>query len=170
MFFASLAEDRGDHAVGIVLSGGGSDGTLGIKAIKEHGGLTMAQGGDGSAPRHGSMPASAIATGLVDLVLPVEEMADKLVGYVRSFVPHSASWSRRCQGDTEEERDRGARREICAILRDQVGHDFAGYKEKTFLRRVQRRMQVLQLDDLDGLHRAPAAGPRGGRRCCSATC
>ena len=62
LFFTSLAADRGDHSIGIVLSGGGSDGSLGIKAIKEHGGLAIAQGGDHSAPRHESMPASAIAT------------------------------------------------------------------------------------------------------------
>ena len=147
LFFTSLAADRGDHSIGIVLSGGGSDGSLGIKAIKEHGGLAIAQGGDHSAPRHGSMPASAIATGLVDLVLPVETMADKLVGYVRSFVPTS-ELVKALPGDTEEERTEAARREICVILRDQVGHEFDGYKENTFLRRVQRRMQVVQLGSL----------------------
>jgi two-component system CheB/CheR fusion protein len=147
LFFESLARDRGHHAIAIVLSGGGSDGTLGIKAIKEHGGLTIAQGTDHSAPRHGSMPSSAIATGLVDLILPVEEIAEKLVGYVRSFVP-TAELVRALPGETEEERTEAARREICAILRERVGHEFAGYKEKTFLRRVQRRMQVVQLVEL----------------------
>jgi two-component system, chemotaxis family, CheB/CheR fusion protein len=71
-FFAALAEDQSEYAIGIVLSGGGSDGTLGIKAIKEHGGLTMAQATDGSGPRHASMPASAIASGLVDLAVSVD--------------------------------------------------------------------------------------------------
>src|SRR5216683_343277 len=66
-FFAALAEDQNAYSIGIVLSGAGNDGTLGIKAIKEHGGLTLAQTTDGSGPRHSGMPASAIASGLVDL-------------------------------------------------------------------------------------------------------
>lgn len=74
IFLASLAADQGEQAVGIVLSGSGSDGTLGLKAIKEHGGLTLAQGVDGSAPRYPEMAASAIASGTVDLVVPVEDM------------------------------------------------------------------------------------------------
>ncbi len=147
LFFESLAEDLGDHAIGIVLSGGGSDGTLGIKAIKEHGGLTIAQGSDHSAPRHGSMPLSAIATGLVDLVLPVEAIGSTLAGYVNGFVP-TAELVKGLPGETDEQRTEMARREICAILRERVGHEFTGYKEKTFLRRVQRRMQVLQLAEL----------------------
>ena len=81
VFLASLAEDQGDRAAGILLSGSGSDGTLGLKAIQQHGGLTLAQGGgdDGSggssgAPAYPEMPQSAIGGGFVDLVLPVGEM------------------------------------------------------------------------------------------------
>jgi two-component system CheB/CheR fusion protein len=85
VFFASLAEDQGQFAVGIVLSGAGSDGTLGVKAIKEQGGLTLAQGIDHTVPRHSGMPSSAIASGLVDLVLPVEEMPGRLIDYARGF-------------------------------------------------------------------------------------
>jgi two-component system, chemotaxis family, CheB/CheR fusion protein len=80
-FFAALAEDQGEYAIGVVLSGAGSDGTLGIKAIKEAGGLTMAQGPDHTGPRHSSMPESAIASGLVDLAVPVETMPAQLVAY-----------------------------------------------------------------------------------------
>jgi two-component system, chemotaxis family, CheB/CheR fusion protein len=147
VLFSSLADDRGELAIGVVLSGGGSDGTLGIKAIKENGGLTLAQGTDEHGPRHGSMPTSAIATGLVDVVAPVEEMAGKLVAYVRTYVPTERLIDT-VPGLTERQRAETARREICTVLRAQVGHDFAGYKEKTFLRRVQRRMQVLQLTEL----------------------
>ena len=147
LFFNSLADDRGDHAIGIVLSGSGSDGTLGIKAIKERGGLTLAQGSDHSAPRHTGMPSSAIGTGLVDLIVPVEAMGEKLVAYVDSFVA-TTTLVGGVTGRTAEERAEAARREICTILRGQVGHDFTGYKEKTFLRRVQRRMQVVQLVEL----------------------
>ena len=76
-FFRSLAEDQQENAIGVILSGSGSDGTLGIKAIKEQGGLTVAQASMTS--RFESMPDSAVATGLVDFVLPVEEMPAKLV-------------------------------------------------------------------------------------------
>jgi two-component system CheB/CheR fusion protein len=86
IFLCSLADDRGDGAVGIILSGSGSDGTLGVKAIKEHGGFTIAQGPDG-IQRHPGMPDSAIAAGFVDLVLPVEEMAPALVDYIQTAAP-----------------------------------------------------------------------------------
>ncbi len=74
LFFSALARDCGDFAAGVILSGGNSDGTLGIKAIKEHGGLTLAQAADGYGPRNPEMPDSAIASGLVDFALPAEEM------------------------------------------------------------------------------------------------
>jgi two-component system CheB/CheR fusion protein len=140
-FFASLAEDQAEYAIGIVLSGAGSDGTLGIKAIKEHGGLTFAQATDHSGPRHSSMPESAIASGLVDLAVPVESMPEKLIAYMRNFDIL----------DKELERDEQAdatRRAICAILLEQTGHDFNGYKTRTFYRRIERRMQVLQIPSL----------------------
>jgi len=147
VFFASLAKDCCERAIGIVLSGAGSDGTLGVKAIKEEGGLTIAQGHDGTGPAYESMPSSAIATGLVDLVLSVEQIGPKLEQYERS---------RRSLGPIVEDAQRlrldqnfaGAIQEIYTILRKRVGHDFSGYKEKTFMRRVQRRMQVRQVDSL----------------------
>src|SRR5262249_14695607 len=83
VFLASLAADQGESAIGIILSGSGTDGSLGIKAIKEAGGLTMAQGADGSAPRHRGMPDSAIATGLVDVVLSAEQMTARLLDYAK---------------------------------------------------------------------------------------
>src|SRR5262245_5461223 len=141
-FFATLADDQGDHAIGIVLSGAGSDGTLGIKAIKEGGGLTLAQGADHSGPRHSGMPESAIASGLVDLAVPVEAMPAHLVAYARSFDIL----------DKDIEKDDGAeaaRQAICTILQEQTGHDFSGYKTRTFYRRIERRMQVLQLRSLE---------------------
>jgi two-component sensor histidine kinase len=85
IFFASLARDLTDRAVGIVMSGAGSDGTLGVKAIKQEGGLTIAQGSDGAGPASEGMPSSAIATGLVDLVLPAEHIGAKLEQYERSL-------------------------------------------------------------------------------------
>jgi two-component system CheB/CheR fusion protein len=138
-FFAALAEDQGEQAIGIVLSGAGNDGTLGIKAIKEHGGLTLAQVTDGSGPRHSSMPDSAIASGLVDLAVSVDTMPEQLVAYLRSFDILDKQ-------KTEEAET--TRRAICALLLDQAGHDFSGYKTRTFYRRIERRMQVLQIESL----------------------
>src|SRR5206468_11761414 len=116
-----------------------------IKSIKGHGGLTLAQGVDTSAPRHSGMPDSAIATGLVDLILPVEQMGPKLLEYARRFRA-----LREADGDAiGKERMLSATREICEILKKQVGHEFSGYKEKTFLRRVHRRMQVTQQEGIE---------------------
>ncbi len=96
-------------------------------------------------------------------------MGEKLVAYVDSFVA-TTTLVGGVTGRTAEERAEAARREICAILRGQVGHDFTGYKEKTFLRRVQRRMQVVQLGGASRLYRPPAARSGRGQSRCSATC
>ncbi len=138
VFLASLAKDRGLSSIGILLSGSGNDGTLGIKAIKEQGGLTLAQAGDGKGPMQSSMPDSAIAAGVVDLALPVEEMPGRLADFARGFadeIPPAA----------EDETDASRHGVIHRLLRNQVGHDFSGYKENTFMRRVRRRMEVLQV-------------------------
>jgi two-component system CheB/CheR fusion protein len=136
IFFSALADDQGERAIGIVLSGGGNDGTLGLRAIKEHGGLTVAQGSNLSRPRFSEMPSSAVAAGFVDLLLPVEEMPERLVGYVRNW------------GRFEAEEPTTALPEIFRLLHARTGHDFSEYKDRTFQRRVQRRMQVLHAADL----------------------
>ena len=135
-FFDSLASALRERSVGIVLSGTGTDGALGLKAIKACGGLTIAQGTSGTAPQYGEMPAGAIATGAVDIIAAVEEMPGHLL---------------RLKGMAMEPvgRDESAssvdamRLAICDILRKQVGHDFSGYRSQTFLRRVDRRMHVV---------------------------
>jgi two-component system, chemotaxis family, CheB/CheR fusion protein len=133
-FFDSLGSALRERSVGIVLSGTGNDGALGLKAIKECGGLTIAQGTNGTAPQYAEMPAGAIATGAVDIIAPVEDMPGHLL---------------RLQGIATEptQFDEGSldamRLEICDILRKQVGHDFSGYRSQTFLRRVDRRMHVV---------------------------
>ena len=141
-FFDSLAAELRENAIGIVLSGTGSDGSLGLKAIKECGGYTIAQGGgssgsDGSAPEHAGMPDGAIAAGVVDLIAPVEAIPGHLLR-LKDLQPGDADLIEAPPARTD-----AARLTICAILRAQVGHDFSGYKDKTFLRRVQRRQQVL---------------------------
>lgn len=145
VFFSSLATDAGENSVGIILSGVGSDGTLGAKAIKERGGLTVAQHADHSAPRHPEMPASAVAAGAIDLEIPVEAMGIKLVEYAQGLGrldPDGPARPRR--QDISQ-----ARQTICEILLDQVGHNFSGYKERTMLRRIERRMQVLDLQTIE---------------------
>jgi two-component system CheB/CheR fusion protein len=137
ILFSSLAIEHGDYAASVVLSGGDGDGTLGTKAIKERGGLTMAQVADGHGPRHPSMPESAISAGFVDFALPANDMGAKLAEFAVMLAESEAG----DQADSHAE----TRAEICKILHDQVGHDFSGYKARTFFRRVQRRMQVTQL-------------------------
>ncbi len=135
-FFDSLGSALRERAVGIVLSGTGSDGSLGLKAIKECGGLTIAQGSNGTSPEYGEMPAGAIATGAVDLVAPVEDMPS-----------HLLRLRERSTGLNDPHLDASTtdtlRLEICEILLSQLGHDFSGYRSQTFLRRVDRRMRVV---------------------------
>lgn len=134
-FFDSLGAALRERSVGIVLSGTGADGALGLKAIKASGGLTLAQGGDGTAPQYSEMPDAAIATGVVDIVAPVEEIPAHLLrinGHTRT--PPDLSTA---------ERTDVLRLEICDVLRARIGHDFSGYRSQTFLRRVERRMQVV---------------------------
>jgi two-component system, chemotaxis family, CheB/CheR fusion protein len=140
-FFSSLAEDQGENAVCIVLSGTGSDGTLGLKAIKEHGGLALAQAEFDHMAVSG-MPHSAVATGVVDDVMRVEDMPARLVNYqshLRAIAPQVG-------GDDTRRASLEHLAKITAIVRARSGHDFSKYKEKILLRRLQRRMQVLQID------------------------
>jgi two-component system CheB/CheR fusion protein len=146
LFLVSLAEACGDDAVGIILSGAGSDGALGMKAIKERGGFTLAQGTEGGSPKQHGMPDTAIATGSVDLIVPVELMAEHLAEFADSARDVEAP----APSETNREENLlEARQEICRILQAQIGHDFSGYKEKTFIRRVRRRMQIVQTATLN---------------------
>ncbi len=136
--FDSLAQDQGHNAVCVLFSGSGSDGTIGVRAVKEHGGMVMAQSPE--TAQHDPILRSAISTGLVDHVLPPAELADKLMEY--------ATYLRRLRDQqgpealvlaTSDELTR-----ICTILLHKTGHDFRRYKTPTLVRRIQRRMQVLQ--------------------------
>ncbi len=140
-FFLSLAEDQQENAVCVILSGSGSDGTEGLREVKEQGGLTIAQAAFDEHAMSG-MPTSATATGLVDYVLPIEEMPAKLVAYSKHLLtvePHKGA-----DGTREDAVEHLAK--ICSLVRSKLGHDFGQYKEKTLVRRIQRRMQVLQID------------------------
>ncbi len=142
-FFNSLAADMGEDVVGVILSGTGHDGALGLKTIKAMGGLTFAQGADGSAPQHAGMPASAIATGAVDIIVPVDQIPGRLLALGDPIGIQSVHEAGMTAAEVEVVRLR-----ICDVLRDRLGHDFSLYKEKTFLRRVQRRMQTLEVASL----------------------
>jgi two-component system, chemotaxis family, CheB/CheR fusion protein len=147
IFLSSLAVDIGELAGGVVLSGGDSDGTLGVKAIKERGGITFAQTADGFGPQHPDMPETAISSGLVDFAIPAEEMGAKFVEFARGAI-QPAEMIVGDEADTDQAT--AAMSEIYGILRNQIGHDFTGYKTKTFMRRVQRRMQVTQQSTAEG--------------------
>jgi len=140
-FFYSLAEDVGENAVCIILSGTGTDGTLGLTAIKESGGLTLAQAEYDHMAMSG-MPQSATASGQVDEVLAVEDMPAKLLAYKNHLQKVSSA-----KGEDGTRADMASHlAAISKLLLAKLGHDFGRYKEKTLTRRVQRRMQVLQVD------------------------
>jgi len=142
-FFRSLAQDLHDRAICIVLSGTGSDGTLGMRAVKGEGGMAMAQNPEST--EYDGMPRSAIATGLVDYVLPPAEMPAQL----RMYVDHAFGRAPRPVPPPAAEAE-GALKRILILLRAQTGHDFSLYKQNTITRRVERRMAVHQIAQLDG--------------------
>ncbi len=131
LFFRSLAAQHGDDFA-IVLSGAGSDGSVGIKAVKEAGGIILVQ--DPDEAEYGSMPRSAIATGLADFVLPVRDIAAKLPELIHN---RQAEPSEVLDASDEE-----AMQRILSHLRVRSGHDFSNYKKSTIRRRIARRMQV----------------------------
>jgi len=138
IFFRSLAEDQGENAVCVILSGTGSDGTIGMKSIKEFGGLAIAQ--DSSTAKYDSMPRNATMTGLVDYVLPVEDIPAKLIEYSR----HRAGLQANLGEDGMLPEAADYLNQICSLLRRRIGHDFSSYKQGTLIRRIQRRIQITQ--------------------------
>ena len=140
-FFRSLARDQHEHAICIVLSGTGSDGTLGLRAIKGEGGMAMVQ--NPASAEYDGMPRSALGTGMVDYELPPAEMPDQLISYIsqafwktdRPMIPVP---------ETENELYK-----IFVLLREETGHDFSEYKLSTINRRIERRMAVNQIEDLE---------------------
>ncbi len=140
-FFHDLAEDQGEHAAGIILSGSGADGTTGLRAIKERGGLTLAQAPE--TARHDGMPRSAIEAGVVDHVLPVEQMPAKLRERALELAGERAG------GAASDEQLAAAVGEICEIVQRTTGHDFSGYKKGTLLRRIRRRAELRRVSSVD---------------------
>ena len=146
-FFRSLAEDHAERAICVILSGTGSDGTLGLKAIKEKGGMSMAQ--EEHQAKYAGMPQSAIETGLVDLVLPVEKMSKELIAYVKHPYVKNRVKSNRIVEDTKD----AFFQKILMLIRSSAGVDFTHYKRSTVSRRIERRMAVHQLDHMGAYFR-----------------
>jgi two-component system, chemotaxis family, CheB/CheR fusion protein len=136
MFFRTLAEARGSRAACVILSGTGANGSMGLKRIKEQGGICLVQ--DPDEAEHADMPRHAIATALVDAVLPVADMPAKIIAYQQSLhavrVPETAAGA--------EPADEQALRDIFGQLRSRTGQDFTNYKRGTMLRRIARRMSL----------------------------
>ena len=135
-FFRSLAEQHGD-GFAVILTGAGADGAVGVRAVKEAGGFILVQ--DPNEAEYPSMPRSAIATGIADFILPVRDLAARLVELVLN----------RDSGAIADDRkfDEEVVRRILAHLRVRTGHDFSKYKRSTILRRIARRMQITRIDD-----------------------
>jgi chemotaxis methyl-accepting protein methylase len=136
-FFRSLAEDQHERSIGVILSGMGSDGTLGLKAIKEKAGVVLVQ--DPTTAKFDAMPRSAIEAGLADFVAPAEELPGKLMTY-RQHLPRISKSELPL-----EEKTRSAMEKITILLRSHTGHDFTLYRRSTLYRRVERRMGIHQL-------------------------
>ena len=141
-FFRSLAQDQQSKAIGIILSGTGSDGTQGVKAIKEEGGMVIVQKPD--TAEYDGMPSSAIATGLVDFELAPAEMPAKIIAYATNSLSIINTFELSPSQKYENELNK-----IFIILRSNTGHDFSQYKANTINRRILRRMALQQIDKLE---------------------
>jgi len=136
-FLRSLAQDQQDHSVGVILSGMGSDGTLGLRAIKEKAGVVLVQ--DPLSAKFDSMPRSAIDAGLADIVAPVEELPEKIIAYLQR-TPLIA----RTEAALED-KAQSALEKVVILLRAHTGNDFSFYKRNTLYRRIERRMGIHQI-------------------------
>lgn len=138
-FFRSLGEDLNERAIGVILSGTGSDGTLGLRTIVANGGIVLVQTPE--TARFDGMPRSALATGLVTHTLTVEQMPDVIIAYARH--PYT---KRTVLREPIPESDSAALQRIIEILRTQRGYNFSGYKQRMLMRRIHRRMGLLRLE------------------------
>jgi two-component system CheB/CheR fusion protein len=139
-FLRSLAQDQQEHSIGVILSGMGSDGTLGLRAIKEKAGVVLVQ--DPATAKFDGMPRSAIDSGLADIVAPVDELPAKILAYLkRTPLVHTPEMAL-------EDKTESALEKAIILLRAHTGHDFSLYKKNTFYRRIERRMGIHQIDKI----------------------
>lgn len=137
-FLRSLAEDWQEHSIAVILSGMGSDGTMGLRAIKEKAGVVLVQ--EPGSARFDSMPRSAIDAGLADIVAPVEQLPGKMIDYLQHALIVAKS------EPLLEVKDQSALEKVLILLRARTGHDFSRYKKNTIYRRIERRMGIHQID------------------------
>jgi chemotaxis methyl-accepting protein methylase len=139
-FLRSLAQDQQEHSIAVILSGMGSDGTLGLRAIKEKGGVVLVQ--DPATAKFDGMPRSAIDSGLADIVAPVDDLPERILAYLqRTPLAHTAEMEL-------EAKTQSALEKAIILLRTHTGHDFSLYKKNTFYRRIERRMGIHQIDKI----------------------
>jgi two-component system CheB/CheR fusion protein len=141
-FLRALAQDRQEHSIGVILSGMGSDGTLGLRAIKEKAGLVLVQ--TPASAKFDGMPRSAIDAGLADIVAPAEELPEKILAFLKRtpLVPMPEA--------VLEDKTQSALSKAVILLRARTGHDFSLYKKNTLCRRIERRMGIHQIDKMAG--------------------
>lgn len=139
-FLRSLAQDLEEKSIGVILSGMGSDGTLGLGAIKDKVGLTLAQ--EPATAKFDAMPRSAIESGMADIVAPVDELPALILNYLKR-APRLLTVP-----EEPKEKYQGELEKIVILLRTQTGHDFSLYKKNTFHRRIERRMGIHQIDQI----------------------
>ena len=136
-FLRSLAQDQQERSVGVILSGMGSDGTLGLRAIKEKGGVALVQ--DPATAKFDGMPRSAIDSGLADIVAPVDDLPGRIIAYLQRTPARPVGEA------ALEEKTQSALEKAIILLRIHSGHDFSLYKKNTFYRRIERRMGIHQI-------------------------
>lgn len=139
IFFRSLADDSHEKSIGIILSGMGSDGSMGLKAIKEKNGVVLVQ--DPASAKFDAMPRSAIESVIVDIMAPAGELPAKLMAYLK-FIP-----AVKTDPDIENKNQSNLEK-IIILLREQTGHDFSLYKKTTVFRRIERRKGIHQIDKI----------------------
>jgi len=152
LFFRTLAKANDSRAVSVILSGTGANGSLGLKQIKEAGGVAFAQ--DPSEAEYSDMPQNAIATGLIDYILPVKDIPAKILSYKGGLGKVMIHGVVEIPLDDEQ-----ALREIFIQLRHRTGHDFSNYKRPTMLRRIERRLHLKQLSTLQEYARLTKEDP-----------
>jgi two-component system CheB/CheR fusion protein len=137
-FLRSLADDRQERSIGVILSGMGSDGTMGLRAIKEKMGVALVQ--EPASAKFDSMPRSAIAAGLADIIAPAADLPGKIIDYLNHTILLANNEMPR------EEKDQSALEKVFILLRSKTGHDFSMYKKNTVYRRIERRMSIHKIN------------------------
>ena len=141
IFLQSLAQDAGKQAIGVILSGTGSDGTMGVRTIKEYGGMVMVQ--DDQSAKFDGMPNSSIATGLVDFILPPDKMPEALMSYLQHpFIDRS-------EDKPNTSKNENVLAKILHFVKQSKNIDFSHYKENTILRRIEKRISINQLHSFE---------------------